>query len=68
MEWNGFKLQSEIKTMVICAYTMCPAQLKQSNYDQNRVTKSRKDTFAQLSFDLTLISNGAVKKASLASL
>ena len=47
---------------------MCPAQLKQSNYDQNRVTKSRKDTFAQLSFDLTLISNGAVKKASLASL
>ena len=54
--------------MVICAYTMCPAQLKQSNYDQNRVTKSRKATFAQLSFDLTLISNGAVKKASLASL
>ena len=47
---------------------MCPAQLKQSNYDQNRVTKSRKATFAQLSFDLTLISNGVVKKASLASL
>ena len=47
---------------------MCPAQLKQSNYDKTRVTKSRKATFAQLSFDLTLISNGVVKKASLASL
>ena len=35
---------------------------------KNRVTESRKATFAQLSFDLTLISNGVVKKASLASL
>ena len=54
--------------MVICACTMCPAQLKQSNYDKNRVTKLRMATFAQLSFDPTLVSNGVVKKAFLASL
>ena len=47
---------------------MCPAQLKQSNYDKNRVTKLRMATFAQLSFDPTLVSNGVVKKALLASL
>ena len=35
---------------------------------KNRVTKLRMATFAQLSFDPTLVSNGVVKKALLASL